>query len=229
MYTTTEAIILHLAKYNDNTSILHAYTKDNGRMQYIVHIGKKRSLISQLQPFSYVEIESSVTNGNSQFRHLKSVRLLYVPKKTDFCRLTVNIFLSEVLYRILRHPMADTELFQYLSSVVQEIDQKENIENSHLKFLLNLTSFLGIMPSMDMDAEWLDMQTGLSVSAIPSHNDCFSKQEMLILNALNDSVDVSLSRSARQILLEKLCRYYELHVTDFYMPKSLEILKELFD
>lgn len=229
MYATTEAIILHLAKYTDNTSILHAYTKNNGRMQYIVHVGKKRSLVSQLQPFSYVEIEESVPNGNSQFRHLKSVRLLYVPKKTDFYRLSINIFLSEVLYRILRHPMSDAELFDYLSSVVQEIDRKESIENFHLQFLFNLTSFLGITPSVDLQAEWLDMQTGLPVSVLPSHKDCFSKREMQILNGLNESVCVSLSRTERQVLLDKLCRYYELHVTDFHTPKSLDILKELFD
>ena len=229
MYINTEAIVLHIAKYSDNTSILHAYTRDNGRMQYIVHISRKKNIANQLQPLSYVELESGENKAGSQFRHLKSVRLLFVPQKTDFYRLSVSIFISEVLYRILRHPMPDAELFDYLVATIRSIDAENSVANSHLQFLLNLTPYLGIMPSIDLNYDWLDMQTGLPASVLPAHKDCFSKQEMQVMNALSNFDEVCLTRTERQVLLEKLCRYYELHITDFHTPKSLDILKELFD
>lgn len=229
MYTTTQAIVLHLQKYNDKTSILHTYTQDAGRVQYIVHITKKNNLMAQLQPLSIIEIEANTLGTSSQLPHIKSVRLVQVPQDTDIRRLTVSIFIAEILYKILRHPLPDQPLFDYLVQTIQDLNTSATIENCHLQFMITLTNYLGIMPNIDAEADWLDMQTGLTTATKPAHKDFFDKVEIQLLNALSFSTDVNISRATRQQLLDKLCRYYELHLNDFYIPKSLDILKELFD
>lgn len=229
MYTTTQAIVLHLQKYNDKTSILHTYTQDAGRVQYIVHITKKNNLMAQLQPLSIIEIEANTLGTSSQLPHIKSVRLVQVPQDTDIRRLTVSIFIAEILYKILRHPLPDQPLFDYLVQAIQGLNTSATIENCHLQFMINLTNYLGIMPNIYAEADWLDMQTGLTTATKPAHKDFFDKVEIQLLNALSFSTDVNISRATRQQLLDKLCRYYELHINDFYIPKSLDILKELFD
>lgn len=229
MYVKTDAVVLHLQKHNDRTCILHAYTQTGGRMQYIVHISRKGSMPASLQPLSIVEIEASANNRATQLQHIKSVRLLYVPCQNDFNRLSVNIFIAEVLYKILRHPMADSQLFDFIVGAIQKNDRQQSVANSHLQFLVHLTTYLGITPSIDSDDDWLDMRTGLTSLQRPVHPDFFTKDEMRAINALSCSTDIVLSRTERQVLIEKLCRYYELHITDFHTPKSLDILKELFD
>lgn len=229
MYTTKQAIVLHLQKYNDKTSILHTYTQDAGRLQYIVHITKKNNLLAQLQPLSIIEIEANTPNTFSQLPHIKLVRLIQVPQDNDIRRLTISIFIAEILYKILRHPLPDSQLFDYIVQTIQDLNTSTAIENCHLQFMINLTDYLGIMPNIDAEAGWLDMQTGLTTSTKPAHKDVFDKDEIQLLNALSISTDVNISRTTRQQLLDKLCRYYELHLNDFYIPKSLDILKELFD
>ncbi len=229
MYTTTQGIVLHLQKYKDKTSILHTYTQDAGRVQYIVHITKKNNLMAQLQPLSIIEIEANTSHSSAQMPHVKSVRLMEVPQDTDIRRLTVSIFIAEILYKILRHPLPDEPLFDYLVQTIQDLNTSATIENCHLQFMINLTHYLGIMPNIDTEADWLDMQTGLTTATQPAHKDFFDKDEIRLLNALSFSTDVNISRATRQQLIDKLCRYYELHLNDFYIPKSLDILKELFD
>ncbi len=229
MYVTTEAVVLHLQKYNDKTCILHTYTRNGGRMQYIVHISRKGSMSASLQPLSIVEIEAFTNNKASQMQHIKSVRLIYVPGQNDFNRLSVNLFIAEVLYKILRHPLADSQLFDFIVETIQKNDGRQSVANSHLQFLIHLTTYLGITPSMDTDDDWLDMRTGVTQLQRPIHRDFFTKDEMGKIDALSCSTEIVLSRAERQVLLEKLCRYYELHITDFRTPKSLDILKELFD
>ncbi len=229
MYVKTEAVVLHLQKYNDKTCILHAYTQAGGRMQYIVHISRKGIMPASLQPLSIVEIEASMNSKAGQLQHIKSVRLIYVPCQHDFNRLSVNLFIAEVLYKILWHPMADGQLFDFIVDAIQKNDNQPSVANSHLQFLVLLTTYLGITPSIDSDDDWLDMRTGLTSMQRPVHLDFFTKEEMRIINGLSCSTDVVMSRTERQVLIEKLCRYYELHITDFRTPKSLDILKELFD
>ena len=40
--------------------------------------------------------------------------------------------------------------------------------------------------------------------------------------------ELKLSANSRQIILEVLMKYYQIHLTGFRKPKSLEIFKELF-
>ncbi|MBR1808992.1 MAG: DNA repair protein RecO [Paludibacteraceae bacterium] len=234
MKTTTQAIVIHLAKYSDKAAILHVYTKQFGRMAYIVYgiNGKKRSsLLAATEPFSLVEIEVNHSAGRD-IQTLVSINMIYVPVSTlsDIRRRTIAVFLSEILMRTLRHPEPDSTLFDFLSSAVHYLDSTPYPENMHLKFLLKFTYFLGIMPSLDDRRKMLDIPSGLLVdSPISDISNCFSVEETnLLIDILSDE-NVIISRNVRQSLLTKLCRYYECHLTDFVTPKSLDILYEVYD
>ncbi len=241
MEITDEAIVLHLSKYSDKASILHVYTRQHGRMAYMVYglhskSGKARAAV--FEPMAHIEITANHT-PNKQIQQLKEAHLHFIAPetRTDMRRRTVSLFLAEILYRTLLHPMADEPLFAWLVEQIQALEQTAEPENLHLHFLLGLTEFLGITPMLDESGVILDMHSGELVSYKPLHSDYFSQEETDYLKTLvpitpsiqGGSTPLILTRKGRQSLLEKLCRYYELHITDFQTPKSLAVLEELFD
>ncbi len=233
MEITDEAIVLHLSKYSDKASILHVYTRQHGRMAYMVYglhskSGKARAAV--FEPMAHVEIIANHT-PNKQIQQLKEAHLHFIAPetRTDMRRRTVSLFLAEILYRTLLHPMADEPLFAWLVEQIQALEQTVEPENLHLHFLLGLTEFLGITPMLDESGVLLEMHSGELVNYKPLHSDYFSQEETSVLYALLNQTPLTLNRKERQSLLQKLCRYYELHITDFQTPKSLAVLEELFD
>ncbi|MCM1034304.1 MAG: recombination protein O N-terminal domain-containing protein [Paludibacter sp.] len=234
MEGTTEAIVLHLSKYTDKASILHAYTKESGRIQYIVYNSQRKTAgYGMFAPLSHIEIESTGSPANSNFHRLRSARLIYVPRntQTDMTRRSIALFIAEMLYHTLRHPLADENLFDYLTQLTKNIDNNVTPENIHLQFLLQFTEYLGIMPDLEPTLstnEVLDMQTGRLTSLQPLHKDYFTLEETQLLQTIAQAQHCPMNRQMRQSLLGKLNRYYEIHLPDFITPKTLDILTQVF-
>jgi DNA repair protein RecO (recombination protein O) len=192
----SSAIFLSSTKYSDTGSIVHLYTAEYGRMQYMVYGNKYKALLS---PLSIIEFNANKRhNAPTQIGTLSSVSLLYTPQRitTDVQRQCVAMFVAEILLNTLRHPLSDTALFDWLCSVIRCLDQDEDVRNLHLEFLMEYTTYLGIGIDEEEHPEW---------QTCPS------------------------SRTERQKRLMQLCTYYAEYIEDFRMPKSLEVLMEVFD
>lgn len=140
----TIAIVLSIIKYSDTGSVVHLYTAEHGRMQYMVYGNKYKSVLS---PLSIVEVTSSRrNNAPMQMGTLSSAALLYTPQRlaSDVQRQCVAMFIAEVLLHTLRHPMSDQPLFDWLCNLIQQLDQSDDICNLHLEFMLEYATFLGI-------------------------------------------------------------------------------------
>lgn len=137
------AVILSLRPYSDRAHIVHTYTRACGRMNYMVYgLGKKKSS-GLYAPLSVVEME--VSASGRAMESVKEAHLAYIPQRiaTDMRRQTVALFIAEVLYRTLRHPMTDEGLFDMIASTVRLLDSTEQPENVHLAFLIRLAEQLG--------------------------------------------------------------------------------------
>ena len=192
----SSAIVLSLTKYSDTGSVVHLYTAEHGRMQYVVYGNKHKGV---LRPLSIVEVTSTRrNNAPQQMGSLSSVALIYTPQRlnTDVQRQCVAMFIAEILLHTLRHPMSDMPLFDWLCKLIQQLDQADDICNLHLEFLLEYATFLGIGIDDVEHPEWF---------AAPAN------------------------RTTRQQHLRELCAYYEEHIEDFRLPKSLDVLMEVFD
>ena len=140
----TAAIVLSITKYSDTGSVVHLYTAEHGRMQYVVYGNKHKGV---LRPLSIIDFTSSRRNNSpAQMATISSVSLLYTPQAltTDIQRQCVAMFIAEVLLHTLRHPMSDQPLFDWLCQLIQHLDQAEDISNLHLEFLLEYATLLGI-------------------------------------------------------------------------------------
>lgn len=200
MNIKSPAIVLHQTRVSDKTSILHLYTRESGRVSYYIYGGKRRA--EALLPLTLLDIDA-VHLETREVQQLRDAQVRYVATATatDICRRTEALFIAEVLYRTLQHPLADPVLFDFLESVVEELNSRTDPENVHLEFLVGFISHLGF---------GIDFESPLGKSLLPL------TEEQHVTNG------------QRRQLLRSLMDYYQLHLPDFSVPKSLDIMTEVF-
>lgn len=146
MLTTTDAIVLSLQPLSDKAHVLHAYTRAGGRVIYKVYgLGKKNSA-EKYSPLSLVQLTTDE-------RSIRTAQLRFVPKTTgsDPYKRTIALFLAEVLYHVLRHPMPDEPMYDFLEQAVQALDQTDAPQNFHLQFLISFAGKLGFAMNEEMN------------------------------------------------------------------------------
>lgn len=199
MKQTTEAIVLGLRKHTDKMSLLHVYTKAEGRLALQVYGAHgKHKMKAAYQPLSIVEITYDV-NPNRPIATASSIDPIFLPEQVygDIRRQSIAIFVTEMLMLTLTHPQQDEPIYEFVDDFVHELNGNSAPENLHISFMVRLAELLGIGSPEIIDSE--------------------------------DLVKVVRSRSGRQEILKQLCEYYSEHVESFRMPKSLDILIEVFD
>lgn len=240
MHHKTLGIVLSTTKYNDKFSITHVFTRDFGRTSYLLpktH-GKRSKIIPALfSPLSILKLEVEHLPLR-EIQKLKEVerQSLHYDIGSDITKVSITFFLSEFLSKVLRETHNNEVLFDYLKNSIEVLEEtKSGLANYHLTFILGLTRFLGIYPNMNgyIRGCCFDLLNGEFVFGIPAHNYYLRGPESEYLNKLS-RINFSnmhlfkLSRSDRNLIIERLLTYYRLHLYDFPAIKSLEVLRELF-
>lgn len=138
MLSTTDAIVLSLQPHSDKAHILHAYTRAGGRNNYMVYGLGRKNAAGKYSPLSIVQLTTDE-------RSVRTAQLDYVPRSltTDPYKRTIAIFISEVLYHVLRHPMADEPMYDFIAHSIGQLDRTDEPQNFHLSFLVGLAAKLG--------------------------------------------------------------------------------------
>ena len=138
MLVTTDAIVLSLQPHSDKAHILHAYTRAGGRVNYMVYgLGKKNSS-GKYTPLSIVQLTTDE-------RSIRTAQLTFVPATitTNLYKQTIALFMAEILYHVLRHPMQDIPMYDFIEQAIRELDQTAEPQNFHLQFLVDFAAKLG--------------------------------------------------------------------------------------
>ena len=194
MLTTTDAIVLSLQPHSDKAHVLHAYTRAGGRINYMVYGLGRKNASGKYTPLSVVQLTTDE-------RSVRTAQLTFVPRTlvTDPYKRTVALFISEILHNVLRHPMPDEPMFDFLAQSIEELDRTDQPQNFHLLFMVAFAAKLGFAIPEEGDLQ-------------PSY---FGTQPM--------------TRAERQHTLRALCAYFAEHVETWQEPRSLDVLMEVFD
>jgi DNA repair protein RecO (recombination protein O) len=194
MLTTTDAIVLSLQPHSDKAHVLHAYTRAGGRINYMVYGLGRKNASGHYTPLSMVQLTTDA-------RSVRTAQLSYVPRTlvTDPYKRTIALFISEVLHNVLRHPMPDEPMFDYLVQAIEELDRTDRPQNFHVLFLIGFAAKLGFAIPED------DSIQQSSITFQPT------------------------TRAERQQTLRALCAYLAEHVETWQEPRSLDVLMEVFD
>lgn len=239
MTTQTQGIVLRTVKYSDKSSIATIYTREFGRVSYMIYgiSGKKSAQKSAFfLPLSILDI-STIHQPGKEIQQLKDVRIEYTLNTLtgDPVKNAIALFLTELLHKTLKRQEADEMIFDFIKKAIEIMDQLEDgIANFHLIFMIRLSRYLGFEPNAEeVTANYFDLLNGIFQQNKPIHNHFLNKETtrdfatLLHCDFINMGT-VQLSRIRRNELLDGLTEYYRLHMPDFHGLNSIAVLHELF-
>ena len=239
MQNSTKAIVLTAIKYGDSSLIVRCYTEQSGSKSYllrgILKVKKGKLRPAYFQPLNQLEI---VVNHSrrSELHTIKEARIAY-PYETifaDYTKQSITFFIAEMLANAIREEEGNMQLYAYIEASLKWLDLHRHVANFHLVFLLNLTKYLGFYPNeYKKEDTCFNLVEGTFTSQNFVGEALIDEDLLLFKNALGikfDSIDtLSLNVTDRQRLLEIILRYFEMHLMGFKRPKSIEVLKKLFN
>lgn len=235
-----KAIVLHSIKYKENSTIVYLYTNGFGRQTYLVNgikSGKSKSKSSFFHPLFLLDVEA-YHKPKTEIQRLKEFQLSDPLHSIPFSltKSSMAIFISEVLYKVIREEEPNTELFDFLYHSILMLDELEDgFANFHLHFLAQLSKYLGFYPNAASteDATYFDIKTGEFCVIRPRHPLFFSTENASLLSCLmslpaTKLFELELNRHQRQSFLNSMMDFYSFHFEKLSQLRSLQVLNEVF-
>jgi len=240
MLLKTKCIILHHTRYSDSGLILQAFTREAGRLSFMVKgmrskgSGKHNVLfqtMSMLEVILYYKESGSI-------QLLKEFSVSYIPSGifTDIRKSSIAVFIGEVLSQVLKEETQNYELYDHLENSLKYLSESSaGFSNFHIAFLIGLSSYLGFEPGKRTSPEkkFFDLVDGRFVTMPPAHGNYANEEISGILAGFfsasyGSMSSIPLTGSLRNEILETIIKYYSIHLPLFRKIKSLQVLKEIF-
>ena len=242
MYEKMHGIVLHTLKYNDKNSIVHVLSRERGRVSFLLSQGSGRSARMRnalFMPLSILDIEAKVTVGRD-ICTIKDVRPaeIIVSIYSDPAKNAIAMFISELVGKVIQGSEDSSHIYDYVEAAVKMLEVMEgSVANFHICFLYRLGGILGITPDVATYREGYGFNMNEGVF-MPYYNNgaafMISPSDALLLKNL-DRIRFSnmhlfrFNREQRNMLLDKMLKYYQIHNSTLGNLKSPEILSQLFD
>lgn len=240
MLETTQGIVLHYNRYNDDSAIVDVFTLSRGSLSFLVRDrrGHRKGGLhaTLLRPLNIVELvfdyRSSASLQRIQELHIAHC---YTSLPYDPIKETVALFLSEFLHGTLRNEVQNQDLYHYILYSLQWFDAtNEGLANFHVAFLIRLTYYLGFWPNIKgrEALPFFDLRDGVGTEIAPPHGLYLKEEEAAILPLMlrmniRNMHSFRLNRQQRNRILDVLTTYYQLHVPEFRNLRSLGVLREV--
>ena len=225
MYLSTRGIVFRQTKYSDSSLVVRILTEEMGLRSYIIKGArgpKSRIKAGLFQPLTLLDLVVS-QKEKTDLQHIREVRAAYPYRSiySDIRKSSILLFLNELLYKSIQEETVNPELFHFIFDHLILLDKtEENPANFHLLFAIHLTRKLGFFPHgrylnentvFDlMEGQFLQAEA-LSADNFITGSSCawFSR---LTATSPEKFYSLAISHVVRSELLEKILRYYHLHL-----------------
>lgn len=241
MLVKSKGVILHQIKYTDSGVVVQTYTREFGRISFLVkgmrskRSGKHNALFQPMFILDFVFYYRESRNMHL----LKEFSVSYLPADiySDVKKSCIAVFLGEVLTSVLKEESPHPQLFDFIENSVRYFDNsRTGFSNFHIAFLIGLSSFLGFEPGTRNDAnnKYFDLLNGAFIPLPPAHANFADPEISDILAAFflisyDKMGKIPLTGKQRNDVLETIIRYYSIHLPGLKKIHSLEVLKEIFN
>ncbi|MEE0236161.1 MAG: DNA repair protein RecO [Bacteroidales bacterium] len=212
----TGLIVLHTTKFGENSLVVHTLSREYGRRSFLVRgVGKKASM-SLFLPLNILEADIQESNKSDLFtaRNIVSRHPLLGIRNNIF-KNSMTMFLSEVLYRVVKDGAAEQGLFEWCEKNILLLDSiQTDFSNFHIRFLLELTVALGFSPE--------------AKDLAPFVGEHYPVTERFMTLSFAESMLIPLNGTVRNEIAEEILRYIEFHSESAVNVNSLKVLRELF-
>ena len=240
MFISTRGIVFRQIKYSDTSLIVKIFTEEKGLGSYIIkgaRGSKSRIKASLFQPLNLLELVVG-HNDKSDLQYVKEARVAYAFREIpdDIRKSSILLFINELLYKTIQEEAANQEFFQFIYDEIVMLDQaKGSLANFPLAFTVNLTYYLGLFPQGEYHGEHTVFDLGeghfLHADPLPAENfitgsACYWLNK-LVSTPAGQFFTLQIPAASRLILLEKMLRYFHLHLPLTGEFKSHIVLHEV--
>ena len=227
---TQNCFLLSYLKYGDNDAILHCFSLENGFQSFFAKgiYAVKNKKKPYLFPLNFLSITISKVVAENKIARISKIEL--APDHFDFDEVTMNailFFTADFLHQVLREEGKNQALFNEIDKIRKEI----SIQNydAYLVFVFKFLVISGVAPLYD-DRKFLNPESGLFENEI-SHS--FFNEDISYLwkqfLTTPDGYKIRLKRTDRSSFLDSLMIYCQFHITGFYTPNSLAVVRQIFE
>ena len=240
MLINTKAVILHTIPFKDTSIIAYAYSKENGRISFIangVRTKKSKIKLNIFQPLNIVDI-IYYSRSNNDLCRIKDVKREVIFSEIHFKidKSTISAFIAEFIYKVIREEDKNEPLFEFICYSILYLDKtNKNISIFHLIFLIQLSKYVGIKPynNFSDSTAYFCLDSGNFKSTF-DHGTSLDKNlsnilQKLLISSYEELEFLKIDKNDRKKLLDKLIRYYQIHLDYSVTIKSLKILGEVFN
>ena len=241
MLHKTPGIVLQTSNYAESSVVAKIYTEKFGLQSYIINGVKKpgaKIRMNMLQALTLLDlVVYHKQNGSIQriSEARSSPMLQTIPY--DIVKSSIGLFINEMLYKSLKQPAYEPQLYNFLQNAILFLDQTtENCANFSLVFLMKLSSFLGFSPDTSYadSYKYFDLLNGGFISNVPTHPHCLDEKSVadwlnLLRCPLSECHLLGIKTTQRRFLLGKIILYYSLHIENFGAVNSHLVLEEVLN
>ena len=237
--SNSRAFVIKSIKQGETSSIVSCYLEDIGFKSFLVKglYSKKRSKFSKAHffPLNVISLNYSYIK-NRNLGYIKEVKseIIFKSIHTDIQKSSVIVFLSEILNSVFREELQENKnLFDFLLNSLLWYDNIKNCNIFHIKFLIELTKFIGFFPNVkNKNDNYFSLESGSTTNTEPI-NDSIKGEDLKLFNNLlgmkfEDLNKMSISKEPRTRILNKIIDYYSLHLQTFKTPRSINVFTEIF-
>ncbi len=224
MLFKTRGICLSYIKYKETSIIVKIYTRTFGIQSYIVNglrSSKSKKTLGFFQPLTLLDLVAYHRKGND-LQRLSEYKIAdsYQSIPFEVSKMSIAIFLSEFLSKVLKEEEEQTEQFDFLYHSLQVLDQlKSNYENFHLQLIIKLSRYLGhgITSAQDLIANTIAQSSNISIDEFIDR-----------LIRSNYDLKIDASGQMRSETLGLLIGYFQNLYDHWSDLKSLKVLGQIF-
>jgi DNA repair protein RecO (recombination protein O) len=236
---TTEGIVFRSLKFKESSMITDIYTESLGLKSFIIGgvRGRKQAGKANIfHPGNIVSLTAYPSKGDSLSRIKEITYAKHFQKiNQDVIVSMVSAFIMEICQRSIQEPEQNSELYTFLKSRLILLDDPTTpLKVFHLKFLLELSNYLGFAPYNNYNKQnpYFDLSEGLFIDKMDMKNSICDTQTSyqlysLLSKRIDDALDLRISRAERDKVLDKLILYYKYHIEGLGPIKSLEVLRTI--
>lgn len=238
MLIKTEAIVIQVIRYSENSLIVHLFTEKQGRLSCLLHNVHKRGAKNKMSFFqlgSLLNLEIEYKNTRS-LQHIKdfSASDSLFEIKSQILKSTQLTLVCEILYKILKEEGEFDQLFNFIKTSILYLNEQDRvINNFYVLFLVQLTKHLGVMPVNNYSnvTRYFDISRSCFVEIENKRTLNHRLSSLLfqfIESGFSNEESINLDRLERNELVDAIIMYYRNHFSDFGELKSLAVLRDVF-
>ena len=227
---TQTCFLLSYLKYGDNDAILHCFTLDNGFHSFFakgIYTAKNKKK-PYLFPLNLLTITVSTIVAENRMSRISKIEL--APNHYDFEEVTMNtilFFTADFLHQVLREEGKNQFLFNEIETLRKEISLQNY--DAYLVFIFKFLQISGIAPMYE-NRKFLNPESGLFENEIahPFFTESISNMWKRFTNTA-EGYQIRLNRTDRSSFLDSLMIYCRIHISGFYTPNSLAVIRQIFE